>query len=104
MGADDNIKTIQSVCEAFGRGDVGAVTAFFQAFGCTMEVGEFNPFTFAANEDAVFTVVRLRAKVRRTQKAVEMNLHHYFRFRGGKIFYYRGTADSTQVEAALGAQ
>jgi ketosteroid isomerase-like protein len=133
MGTDDNIKTIQSVYEAFGRGDVGAildnvtddidwaadttstaapwygarqgkdgVTAFFQAFGSTMEVDEFNPFTFAANEDAVFTLVRLRAKVRSTQQTVEMNLHHYFRFRGGKVFYYRGTEDSTQVEAALG--
>jgi ketosteroid isomerase-like protein len=134
MGADDNIKTIQTIYEAFGRGDVGTildavtddvdwasdtsstvapwygvkhgkdgVTSFFQAFGSTMEVDEFTPFTFAANEDAVFAVVRFRGKPRTTQKTVEMNLHHYFRFRGGKIFYYRGTEDTAQTEAALGA-
>jgi ketosteroid isomerase-like protein len=32
-----------------------------------------------------------------------MNLHHYFRFRGGKISYYRGSEDSVQTEAALQA-
>ncbi len=132
MSADDNIKTIQAVYEAFGRGDVGAildavtdhvdwasdtsstvapwygvkhgkdgVTSFFEAFGSTMEVDEFTPFTFAANEDAVFTVVRFRAKSRASGKPVSMNLHHYFRFRGGKIDYYRGTEDSAQTEAAL---
>jgi len=132
MSADDNIKTIQAIYEAFGRGDVGAildavtddvdwasdtsstvapwygvkhgkegVTSFFEAFGSTMEVDEFTPFTYAANEDAVFTVVRFRAKSRATGKPVSMNLHHYFRFRGSKIDYYRGTEDSAQTEAAL---
>jgi uncharacterized protein len=132
MGSEDNIKTIQRVYEAFGRGDVATildaltddvewasdtsstvapwygvkhgkagVTSFFEDFGSTMEVEEFNPFTSAANEDAVFTIVRFRARSRATQKTVDMNLHHYFRFRGGKVFYYRGTEDSAQTEAAL---
>jgi hypothetical protein len=30
-----------------------------------------------------------------------MDLHHWFRFRDGKIYYYRGTEDSAQTEAAL---
>lgn len=77
------------------------MTSFFEAYGSTMELDEFTPFTFAANEDAVFTVVRCRARVRSTQKAVDMNLHHYFRFRDGKISYYRGSEDSAQTEAAL---
>jgi ketosteroid isomerase-like protein len=64
-------------------------------------VEEFTPFTFAANEDAVFTVVRFRASSRATKKTVDMNLHHHFRFRDGKVFYYRGTEDSAQTEAAL---
>jgi uncharacterized protein len=132
MGAEDNIKTIQAIYEAFGRGDVGtileAVTddvdwasdtsstvapwygvkhgkegvgSFFAAFGTTMDVQEFTPLTYAANDDAVFTLVRFRGSPRSTKKAVEMNLHHYFRFRGGKIFYYRGTEDSAQTEASL---
>ncbi len=132
MSGDDNIKTIQAIYEAFGRGDVGAildavtddvdwatdtsstvapwygvrhgkdgVTSFFEAFGSSMEVDEFTPFTFAANDDAVFTVVRFRGKAHGTGKPVAMNLHHYFRFRGGRIEYYRGTEDSALTEAAL---
>jgi hypothetical protein len=30
-----------------------------------------------------------------------MDLHHYFRFRDGKIWYYRGTEDTEQTAAAL---
>ncbi|HEY5025709.1 MAG TPA: nuclear transport factor 2 family protein [Acidimicrobiales bacterium] len=76
------------------------VIACFQAYGSTMEVDEFTPSPFAANEDAVFTVVRCRARVRSTQKALDMSRHHYFRFRDGKISYCRGTEDSAQTEAA----
>ncbi|HUI04310.1 MAG TPA: nuclear transport factor 2 family protein [Acidimicrobiales bacterium] len=134
MGADDNIKTIQSMYEAFGRGDVVAildnvtddvdwatdtnsaaapwygvrhghdgVTSFFEAFGSTMEVDEFTPLTVAANEDSVLTVVRCRARARSTGRAIDKNQHHYFRFRGAKVFYYRGTEDVVQTEAALRA-
>jgi len=132
MSADDNIKMIQAIYEAFGRGDVGAildavtddvdwasdtsstvapwygvkhgkdgVASFFEAFGSTMEVQEFTPFTFASNDDAVFAVVRFRGKPRGNDNTVAMNLHHYFRFRGAKIDYYRGTEDTAQTEAAL---
>jgi len=30
-----------------------------------------------------------------------MDLHHWFRFRDGRIYFYRGTEDTAQVEAAL---
>jgi ketosteroid isomerase-like protein len=132
MGADENIKTIKSMYEAFGRGDVAsilgglsddvdwatdtastaapwygvrkgkeAVTKFFEAFGSTMEVEEFTPFSFSANDTEVHAVVRCRAKPRSTGKLVDMNLHHYFVFDGGKVVKYRGTEDTAQVEAAL---
>jgi ketosteroid isomerase-like protein len=132
VSTDDNIKSIQTLYEAFGSGDVESilnavaddvdwatdtsstaapwygvrhgrdgVASFFEAFGSAMEVAEFTPLTFAGNEDAVLTVVRCRAKARRTGRGIDMNLHHYFRFRDGKIFYYRGTEDSSQTEEAL---
>lgn len=132
MGADDNIRTVNVIYEAFGRGDLdtildavsddvdwavdtastvgpwygprtgrAGVTTFFEAFGETMEVQEFTPQTFAANETEVLTIVRCRAKVRATGQEVDMNLHHYFRFQGGKIAYYRGTEDTAQIEAAF---
>jgi ketosteroid isomerase-like protein len=132
MTANDNIKSIQTIYEAFGRGDVGAILdgvtddidwaaetsstvapwygvrhgkeavgAFFDAFGSTMEVQEFTPFAFAANDDEVHTLVRCKATSRATGKAIEQNLHHFFRFQDGKISYYRGTEDTAQTEAAL---
>ncbi len=59
-----------------------------------MDVDEFTPLTFAANEDTVLAVVRCRARARSTGKTNDMNLHHYFRFRDGKVFYYRSTEDT----------
>ena len=82
------------------RGKDG-VADFFQAFGSTMEVQEFNPFAFAANDTEVHTVVHCRATARATGKAIDHDLHHFFRFRDGKIFFYRGTEDTAQTEAAL---
>jgi uncharacterized protein len=77
------------------------VAAFFEAFGSAMEVEEFTPRTVAANETDVLAVVRCRAKARSTGKTFDMNLHHYFVLRDGKISYYRGTEDTGQVEAVL---
>jgi ketosteroid isomerase-like protein len=132
MGADENIRTIQEIYEAFGKGDIrtildgvtddvdwaaetsstaapwygvrhgrDGVASFFEAFGSTMEVQEFNPRSFAANDSEVHTVVQFRATSRGTGKAVDQHLHHYFRFEGGKIAFYRGTEDTAQTEAAL---
>ena len=132
MSADANIKTIMSVYEAFGRGDVAAivdavtddvdwaaeaagsaapwygvrhgkdaVAAFFTDYGSAMEVEEFTPASFAANDTDVLTVVRFRARSRSTGRVAAMDLHHYFKFRDGKIAYYRGTEDTAQTEAVL---
>jgi uncharacterized protein len=78
-----------------------AVAAFFSGFGSAMEVEEFTPVSFAANDTDVLTVVRFRARSRSTGRAAEMDLHHYFKFRDGKIAYYRGTEDTAQTEAVL---
>lgn len=78
-----------------------AVAAFFTAFGSAMEVVEFRPVSFAANETDVLTVVRFRARSRSTGKTAAMDLHHCFTFRDDKIAYYRGTEDTAQTEAVL---
>jgi ketosteroid isomerase-like protein len=134
MSAEDNIKTIQSVYEAFARGNIEDILAtvtydvdwaseaagreapwygphrgkdgvreFFTAFGTACEVEEFTPKTYAANDDDVLTVVHFRARVRATGKVNEMDLHHWFRFEGPLIGFYRGTEDSAQTAAALEA-
>lgn len=77
------------------------VVAFFTDFAQTMEVEDFTPLTFAANDEDVLTVVRLRSRSRETGKVAEMQLHHWFRFRDGKIAYYRGTEDTAITAATL---
>jgi uncharacterized protein len=124
MPAEDNIKTIQLIYEAFGRGDVNAileqvtddvewavepngpapwngvrhgkdgVASFLGDLAAHVEVTEFTPLTFAANDTDVLTVVRYAHRVRATDKAGSMDLHHWFRFRDGKIYYCRGTEDT----------
>jgi len=78
-----------------------AVAAFFTAFGSAMEIEEFTPASLAANDTDVLTVVRCRARSRSTGKTITMDLHHNFKFRDGKIAYYRGTEDTAQTEATL---
>ena len=78
-----------------------AVAAFFTEFGSTMEVVEFTPVSLAGNDTDVLTVVRFRATSRSTGRTAEMDLHHYFKFRDGKIAYYRGTEDTAQTEDVL---
>lgn len=80
-----------------------AVVDFFTSFGSAMEIEEFTPLSFAANDDDVLSVVRCRARSRDTGRQVTMDLHHWFRFRDGKVYFYRGTEDTAQVEAALKA-
>jgi ketosteroid isomerase-like protein len=79
------------------------VAEFFQAFGSTMEVEDFTPVTFAGTDDEVLAVVRFEAKNRNTGKKVSQQLHHYFRFRDGKIAYYRGSEDTAAVAAVFEA-
>jgi ketosteroid isomerase-like protein len=80
-----------------------AVARFFLDYGSAVEVEEFTPVSFAANDTDVFSLVRCRARSRATGKPVAMDLHHYFTFRDGKIAYFRGTEDTAQTEASLRA-
>lgn len=97
-------ETTSTVAPWYGvRHGKDAVAEFFAAFGSTMEVEEFTPVSYAANDTDVHTVVRFRARSRATDKTAAMDLHHFFTFREGKIAYYRGTEDTAQTEAVLRA-
>ena len=74
------------------------VRSFFESFGSTMEVTQFEPFSLAANDTEVHTVVRMRATRRTNGAPLAMNLHHFFQFRDGKISYYRGTEDTALTQ------
>jgi ketosteroid isomerase-like protein len=77
------------------------VVEFFQAFGSTMDVEQFEPFSFAANDTDVHAMVRLKTTRKANGKSVAMNLHHFFQLRDGKISYYRGTEDTALTEAVF---
>jgi ketosteroid isomerase-like protein len=78
------------------------VAGFFEAIGKTGPVTEFNPLAFAGNDDGdVMVFIRYAFTVTTTGKNVEMNMHHYWRFRDGKVCFVRSSEDTAQVAAAL---
>ena len=48
-------------------------------------------------------VLRFGLTVRATGKSGAMNRHHWWRFRGDKIYFYRGTEDTTKTADLLAA-
>jgi uncharacterized protein len=129
--SDSKIATIQSVYEAFGRGDVGHIldqvtddvdwascpesnTApwhgvyagkaelpnFFKGLG-ELEITDFTPLSFGSNETDVMVVIHWEATAPETGKSVAMDIHHWWRFRDGKICFYRGSEDTEQTAAMV---
>ena len=78
------------------------VRDFFAGVAKTGPVTEFRPLSFASNDDGdVMAVLRYAFTVTATGKSVAMNMHHYLRFRDGKVCYVRSSEDTAQVAAAL---
>ncbi|RAG83579.1 hypothetical protein DN069_21545 [Streptacidiphilus pinicola] len=96
------VETTTTVAPWYGpRRGKAEVSAFFEAFGTTMEVDDFTPMVFAASGDDVLTVVRCRTRHRASGRTLSMNLHHHFTLRNGLITHFRGTEDTAQVADAL---
>jgi len=70
------------------------VTDFFVKLADGTETTEFTVLELLGEGDTVLTVVRYRVTAKETGREAEMLLHHYFKFRAGKIAYYRGAEDS----------
>jgi ketosteroid isomerase-like protein len=78
------------------------VRSFFEAIGKTGPVTQFTPLSFASNDDGdVMVLIRYAFTVTATGKDVAMNMHHYFKFRDGKVCFVRSSEDTAQVAAAL---
>lgn len=82
------------------RGKDG-VSEFFEDFGKSMTPEEFVPLVIVGSGDDVLSVVQFRVRSNETGRTASMQLHHHFRFRDGKIAYYRGTEDTAQTLATL---
>ena len=134
MGSNENIKTVQVLYEAFGRGDVprildeltddvdwateaqtavapwhrryvgkDEVPAFFESLAETITVTEFTPMSFTANDTDVMCVIRFGTRSNATGKSATANIHHWWRFRDGKVCYYRGAEDTALTQEVLTA-
>jgi len=80
----------------------GEVPSFFAGIQETGPVTEFSPLSFAGNEDGdVMVFLRYAFTVSATGKDVATNLHHYWRLRDGKVFYYRGSEDTALIASAF---
>jgi uncharacterized protein len=77
------------------------VPGFFTALAENLDITEFTPLSFASNETDVMVVTRWGATARATGKSATMDIHHWWRFRDGKIYFYRGTEDTAMTEAML---
>ena len=129
--SDPKIEAVQGVYEALGKGDVGTildalaedvdwavepdqkiapwygrrtkaeVPAFFAAVYEHEDVTEFTPLAFATNDTDVMVVIRYAFTVKTTGKSGTMDLHHWFRFRDGKIVMVRGTEDTALTAELL---
>ena len=74
--------------------------SFFEALGAALQVTEFTPLAFATSDTDVMAVIRFGATAWATGKSGAMDLHHWWRFRGDKISWYRGT-ENTALTAEL---
>lgn len=78
----------------------GEVPLFFKAIGTSVEVTEFVPLSFTANETDVMVTIRWTVTAIATGKSATINLHHWWSFADGKIAFYRGSDDS-ELTASL---
>ena len=82
-----------------GKDGVGS---FFAAVGKTGPVTEFTPLAYTSNDEGdVMVFIRYAFTVTATGRHVVMNMHDYWKFRGGKACYVRSFEDTAQVAAAL---
>jgi ketosteroid isomerase-like protein len=77
------------------------VPGFFRSLAETITVTEFTPLSFTANDTDVMCVIRFGMTVNATGKSATANIHHWWRFRDGKIYFYRGSEDTALTQELL---
>jgi len=80
------------------------VARFFKEIGSAIEVTEFTPLSFTANDTDVIAAVRWAYTVPSTGKRAAMHMQHWWRFADGKIVFFRGSEDTEQSAAAFSAE
>lgn len=78
------------------------VPAFFEALATSVEITDFTPLGYAANDTDVMVPVRFAYTVRATGASAQMTMQHWWRFAEGRIAFFRGAEDSGQSARAFG--
>jgi hypothetical protein len=124
MSAEDNVKVIQAIYEAFGRGDVpgllghlsadiewvapetpglgvsgtyrgpAGVGEFFQQLVATEDIEKLDFTDWLTGADSVAVVGRVSGKARSTGKAFDADFIHYWKVRDDKAVFFRDYLDS----------
>jgi hypothetical protein len=132
MGERDNVRTIEALYSAFGRGDLGAVLKTFaedvdwqaprlddtarggegrgrdavERFFITthrhLEVQQFSPEEFAARDDQVMVLGHGRMRTRNGGQVFGTNWVHTFRLRRGKVVAFREYSEIATIAESSG--
>jgi len=117
MSEQDNVGTIKSIYDAFGRGDVASIVdrltddvrwvsrlesvvpwsgtftkadvhKFFSAIFESVDVTDFTPQDFVAQADTVVSIGEFGCKVRATGKSSHTRWAFVWKLRAGKVYSY----------------
>ena len=131
MSAEENKRTVQSIFEAFGRGDIPGVlghvsedvtwkapgpevipyfgdrrghagaTEFFVQLGTNVDFEHFEPGAFVAEGDRVVVLGRERGRVKRTGKSFDNDWALVFTFGGGKVTGFQCYENTAAIAEAF---
>jgi ketosteroid isomerase-like protein len=77
------------------------VPRFFKEIGTNVDVTEFEIVGLTANDTDVVATIHWTFTVHATGKTASMYMQHWWRFAGGKIYFFRGSEDTAQSAAAF---
>jgi ketosteroid isomerase-like protein len=133
MSEQDNVRIVQQIYQAFGRGDVAAIVdtladrfewhhrgapavpygrsrstkdevrSFFTELNQAVEVLAFEPQHYVAQGDKVIALGTFKGRARNTGKEFEDPWAMAWTFKDGKVVDYRAYEDTEAVASALRA-
>ena len=131
MSTEENKRVIQSIFEAFGRGDVpgvlaqlsedvrwnapgpasvpyfgdrsghGGATEFFVNLGTNVDFEHFEPVAFVAEGDRVVVLGRERGRVKATGKSFDNDWALVFTVEGGKVTGFQCYENTAAIAEAF---
>jgi ketosteroid isomerase-like protein len=131
MAEQENVRTVQEIYVAFGRGDIPAIlntvgddidwtnagppdipyarsrrgreqiAQFFATLNESVEVERFEPREYIAQGDQVVALGSWRARVRANGRVFDSGWAMVWRFRNGKVVGFRSYEDTAAVASAF---